>query len=258
MSPLDMISVVSMRALKVARLSRSVLLARLCVLTLGALHSLTAAGVEAGTALEFGRIAGYVSVAAGYQRPKPLPVYKNRNFCGPAVANETLLIGADGGLQNAAVILRARGRQVALRPNVLVLDNQQCAFVPHVQIGVLGSELLLKNSDPILHTVHARQNRKTLFNVGLPKWRQVTKRLERPGVVRIDCDVLHTWMSAAIVVTDTPYFALTDVAGAFKIDGLPAGEYEMEVWHERLGTKSMELVVSNGTSRFVEFVYSSK
>jgi hypothetical protein len=253
-----MISVVSMRALKVARLSRNVLLAGLSVFTLGASHLLTAAAVEAGTALEFGRIAGYVSVAAGYQRPKPLPVFKNRTFCGPAVANETLLIDADGGLQNAAVILHPRGRKTALRPGVLVLDNQQCAFVPHVQIGVVGSELLLKNSDPILHTVHARQNRKTLFNVGLPKWRQVIKSLERPGVIRIDCDVLHTWMSAAIVVTDTPYFALTDVTGGFKIDDLPAGEYEMEVWHERLGTKSMRLVVSNGMSRFVEVVYSSK
>jgi hypothetical protein len=36
------------------------------------------------------------------------------------------------------------------------LDNQQCAFTPHIQIAPLGSELLLKNSDPILHTVHAR------------------------------------------------------------------------------------------------------
>jgi hypothetical protein len=252
-----MLSVITMR-LNVVRLYLNVLLAGLSVVTLGASHLPAAAAARAGTTLEFGRIAGNVNVAAGYQRPKPLPVFKNRTFCGPAVANETLLIGPEGGLKNAAVILRPRGRQVALRPGVLVLDNKQCAFAPHVQIGVLGSELLLKNSDPILHTVHARQNRKTLFNVGLPKWRQVTKRLERPGVVRIDCDVLHTWMSAAIVVTDTPYFALTDVAGAFKIDGLPVGEYEMEVWHERLGTKSMELVVSNGTSRFIEFVYSSK
>lgn len=241
-----------------ARLYLSVLLAGLGGVIFGASHLPTAAAAQAGTTPEFGRIAGNVSVAAGYQRSKPLPVFKNRTFCGPTVANETLLIGPEGGLQNAAVILRPRGRQAARRPGLLALDNKQCAFAPHVQIGVVGSELLLKNSDPILHTVHARQNQETLFNVGLPKWRQVTKRLDRPGVVRIDCDVLHTWMSAAIVVTDTPYFALTDIAGAFKIDGLPAGEYEMEVWHERLGTKSMELVVSNGTSRFVEFVYSPK
>jgi plastocyanin len=87
-----------------------------------------------------------------------------------------------------------------------VLDNQRCAFAPHVQVVTVGSEVLLKNSDPILHTVHARLGGETLFNVGLPKWRQVTKRLDRAGVVRIDCDVLHTWMSAAIVVSDSPYF----------------------------------------------------
>ncbi len=241
-----------MRALKVARFDLSCWFAAMSVFTLCAAH------LHAAAAVEFGRIAGSVSVAAGYQRPRPLPVFKNRTFCGPTVANETLLIGADGRLQNAAVILRPRGWQAALRPGLLVLDNKQCAFAPHVQIGVIGSELLLKNSDPILHAVHARRNRKTLFNVGLPKWRQVIKRLERAGVIRIDCDVLHTWMSAAVVVTDTPYFALTDVAGRFKIDGLPAGEYAMEVWHERLGTKSMRLVVSAGMSRFVEVVYSSK
>jgi hypothetical protein len=213
---------------------------------------------DPGTAVEFGRIAGSVTVVAGYRRPMPLPVFKNRTFCGPTVANETLLIGAAGGLQNAAVILHPRGWRAALRPGLLVLDNEQCAFKPHVQIGVVGSELLLKNSDPILHTVHARQNRETLFNVGLPKWRQVIKRLDRAGVVRIDCDVLHTWMSAAIVVADTPYFALTDGAGRFEIDGLPAGEYDMEVWHERLGRKSMRLVVSAGTNRLIEMVYSSR
>ena len=72
----------------------------------------------------------------------------------------------------------------------LVLDNKQCAFAPHVQVATLGSDLLLKNSDPILHTVHARLGKETLFNVGLPTWRQVTKRLDREGLIKIDCDVL--------------------------------------------------------------------
>ena len=86
--------------------------------------------------------------------------------------------------------------------------------------------------------------RETLFNVGLPNWRQVTKRLDRPGVVRIDCDVLHTWMSAAIVVSDSPYFAVTDENGGFNFDGLPPGEYELEVWHERLGPRRQRVRVA--------------
>lgn len=205
-----------------------------------------------------GRVTGRVIVAGGYEKPKPLPVFKNRSFCGAQVPNESLLVGRENGLRNAVLTLRPLDRDVSVLPMQLVLDNRQCAFAPHVQVAPVGSELLLKNSDPILHTVHARLGRDTLFNVGLPNWRRVTKRLERIGIVRINCDVLHTWMSAAIVVTDTPFFAVTDGGGRFNIDDLPAGQYGMEVWHERLGTKSMSLIVAGGTSRFVEVVYSLK
>ena len=213
-----------------------------------------AGGIPAGE--ERASVSGTVSVTGHHPRPRPLPVFKNRAFCGFAVENETLLIGADGALQNAVILLRPVEGRFRTQPKAAVLDNKQCAFTPHVQVATLGSDLLLKNSDPILHTVHARLGKDTLFNVGLPQWRRVHKRLDRVGVVRIDCDVLHTWMSAAIVVVDTPYFALTDEAGRFKIDGLPAGLYELEVWHERLGTKTTRLAVSGGTLQSVAIVYS--
>jgi hypothetical protein len=128
--------------------------------------------------------------------------------------------------------------------------------VPHVQVAVVGSELLLKNSDPILHTVHARLGQETLFNVGLPTWRQVTKRLDRPGVVKIDCDVLHTWMSAAIVLTDTPYFAVTDVNGNFLVERLAPGRYRAEIWHERLGTKTMAVALDANKEISLDVVYA--
>jgi hypothetical protein len=188
-----------------------------------------------------GSVSGTVSVAGAYPRSKPLPVFKNRSFCGTAVPNETLLIGAGGGLRNAVVLLRPLDGKVPIQPGAVILDNKHCAFTPHVQVATVGSELLLKNSDPILHTVHARMGRETLFNVGLPRWRQVTKRLDRVGVIRIDCDVLHTWMSAAVVVTDTPYFTVTDEHGRFSIDKLPSGAYEVEIWHERLGALHQRL-----------------
>jgi hypothetical protein len=210
-----------------------------------------------GLAQATARISGRVSVAGKYSTPKALPVFKNRAFCGPQVSNETLLIGRDGGLKNAVVILRAIDRPVAVKPSQLILDNQRCAFAPHVQVAPLGSELSLKNSDPILHTVHARLGRETLFNVGLPKWRKVTKRLDRAGVVKIDCDVLHTWMSAAVIVTDSPHFAVSDERGLFLIEGLPVGLYDMEVWHERLGSRQQGLRL-NETALTVEVVFSTE
>jgi plastocyanin len=204
-------------------------------------------------------VAGRITVAGTVPFTKPLPVFKNRSFCGRQVVNETLIVGRDGGVKNAVVILRASKRNERI-PSVLaaqaLLDNQHCAFVPHVQVVPVGSEVVLKNSDPILHTVHARLGRETLFNVGLPKWRQVTKRLDRAGVVRIDCDVLHTWMSAAIVVSDSPHFAVSDAQGFFRVDGLPAGAYEMAVWHERLGVKTVHLSVTGESVISLDVVYA--
>lgn len=181
----------------------------------------TAAGPdpkEAPAPAGSGRLIGRVLVAGEFAKPRPLVVYKSRDFCGRFVANETLLVGTKGGLRNAVITLHPLDRVAQAAPERIILDNKKCAFVPHVQVAPVGSELLLKNSDPILHTVHARLGGETLFNVGLPRWREVSKRLDRAGVVRIDCDVLHTWMSAVIVVTETPYFAVTDQSGRFSIE----------------------------------------
>jgi hypothetical protein len=202
------------------------------------------------------KLLGRVSVSGGHPAPHPLKVFKNRSFCGATVPNESLLIGRDGGLRNAVVTLRPLDRNVTAVPRRVFLDNQKCAFVPHVQVAPAGSELLLKNSDPILHTVHARMGKETLFNVGLPRWRQVTKRLDRPGVVRIDCDVLHTWMSAAIMVVTTPYFAVTDANGSFSLDGIPVGSYEMEVWHERLGVKKSRVRLAENSAMYADVYFS--
>lgn len=202
-----------------------------------------------------GQLRGAVLLSGKYQAPAPLKVVKSRSFCGLTVPNETLLVDRGGGVRNAVVILRPLDRNVNIHPGRILLDNKQCAFTPHVQIAGIGSELLLKNSDPILHTVHARLGKETLFNVGLPRWRQVSKVLDRLGVIRIDCDVLHTWMSAAIVVVPTPYAAVTGEDGSFIMDEIPAGKYDVEIWHEVLGTKTAQTLVPQSGKVSLEAVY---
>jgi hypothetical protein len=207
--------------------------------------------------LKKGRLQGTVILSGQYAPPPALKVIKSRNFCGSTVPNETLLVSRDGGVRNAVIIMHPQEHAEPVQPRRIFLDNQRCAFVPHVQVAPLGSELVLKNSDPILHTVHARMGKDTLFNVGLPRWRQVSKMLDRVGIIRIDCDVLHTWMSAAITVVSTPYFAVTDEKGLFAIDGLPPGMYTVEVWHERLGFKTARISLADGAVRFLDVVYGN-
>jgi hypothetical protein len=202
-----------------------------------------------------GQLTGTVLLSGKYDRPPPLKVVKSRSFCGLTVPNETLLVGREGGVRNAVVVMSPLDRAVTVEPGRIVLDNKHCAFAPHVQVAMVGSELILKNSDPILHTVHARLGTNTLFNVGLPRWRQVVKILDQRGIVKIDCDVLHTWMSAAIVVVSTPYFAVTGDDGSFSIQGVPAGNYDIEIWHEALGTKKARVSVSDTALNSVEIVY---
>ena len=61
-------------------------------------------------------------------------------------------------------------------------------------------------------------------------------------------------MSAVIIVTRTPYFAISDEDGKFIIDQLPAGPYQVEIWHEKLGMKAMRMAVDGDLS--VDVVYA--
>ncbi len=146
------------------------------VLTILILILAWAAYPSAGSAAEYrsdgsngqsaGSVVGTVWLVGAYEKPAPLKVFKNRDFCGPSVANESLIVNRRGGVQNTVIILRPMNRETIAQPSSIVLDNRNCAFSPRIQLAALGSELRLKNSDPILHTVHARLGRETLFNVG--------------------------------------------------------------------------------------------
>jgi hypothetical protein len=46
-----------------------------------------------------------------------------------------------------------------------------------------------------------------------------------------------------VVVASHPFYALTDAQGRFKLDNVPAGQYTVRVWHERLGESSRPVTV---------------
>ena len=81
--------------------------------------------------LGVGKIIGRVRVEGRIERPKPLKVFKNREFCGAEVPDESFLAGVEGALQNAVVSIRGARIEKPGRPlRRLVLDNRNCAFSP--------------------------------------------------------------------------------------------------------------------------------
>jgi hypothetical protein len=203
-----------------------------------------------------GAVRGQVFLRGTLPPPQFLPVHKNREVCGEQMPDESLQVGPNSEVKNVAVVLEGVRAGKPKPSSLAVLDNARCAFVPRVQTMVVGQELALRNSDPILHTVHARQHsRGTLFNVGLPVWRRVQQTLLTPGLMVIDCDVLHTWMRAYIIVTEHPYATVTDAEGRFTLDHVPPGVYTLSLWHEQLGTQESPVQIRENQVTFLTLVY---
>jgi plastocyanin len=191
------------------------------------------AAYEAVDVTDAGTLTGVVRFAGTPPMLAPLAVSKNREACGEQKPSEALVVGPDGGVRGSVVLVEGvrRGKK---RTGEVVLDNHRCLFVAHVSALAAGDKARVKNSDAILHNTHGFLGTPTVFNVALPNKDQmvdITRRLTRPGVVRVLCDA-HPHMFAWIVVHDSPYVAVTDQRGAFKIDGMPPGAYRVTMWHE--------------------------
>lgn len=192
-----------------------------------------------------GTIVGEVKASGTVSKPEQLPVTKNQEYCGDHKISEKLLVGANQWVKNAVVTIEdlTKGKKID-KTTQPVLDNNKCMFVPHVQAAVAGTKLEIRNSDPILHNTHAFLGDSTVFNLALPlQGQKVPKALRKPGIVRVQCDAGHGWMSAYIVVTEHPYYAVSDDTGAFKITDVPPGSYKLKAWHEELGTQVQAVVV---------------
>lgn len=118
-------------------------------------------------------------------------------------------------------------------------------FEPHVLPVAVGTTVDFPNLDPIFHNAFSNFDGK-VFDLGLyPPGQSRSVRFERPGIVRLFCNI-HSSMSAVIVVLSTPYFAATGPNGKWEIRDLPPGEYKLEFFHERSTTavlKSLEKVI---------------
>jgi plastocyanin len=187
-----------------------------------------------------GTIQGVVRLAGTIPRLATMPVAKDRELCSVNKSSPRLIVGASRGVQYAVVSLEGirSGKKfdTATRPT---LDQRACIYEPHVVILPMGATLEIVNSDPILHNVHAyslQNNLTTVFNIAQPVRGQRTplpsSTFDGPGFYRATCDAGHPWMSAYIVVTEHPYYAVTDEEGRYMLENVPPGRYRISMWHE--------------------------
>ncbi len=112
------------------------------------------------------------------------------------------------------------------------MDQQHNEFVPHVLLISAGTLVQFPNSDTVSHHVYSFSQAKT-FELALYKGNtHPPLAFDEPGVVVVGCNI-HDSMLGYIVVVPTEHYALSDARGTVRLEGVPAGDYTVEVWTPR-------------------------
>lgn len=181
---------------------------------------------------------------------------------GTPPRDETVVVNGNGTLKNVVVYVKSglTKTDYPAPTEPVVLDQRGCQYLPHVFAVMVGQPVKILNSDEgVLHNIHAFSDKGNGFNKGMPgvKDLKIDATFKDEEVVKIKCDV-HGWMTSYAVVLKHPFSATTGDDGNFEIKGLPAGEYEIEAWHEKYGTKTEKVKVGAGESKDVAFAFQGE
>lgn len=213
-----------------------------------------AGGYQVTTVTNGGTIAGAVKFTGTAGQPEPLEVNKDTEVCGTSKLSEKLLVSSGGGIKNAVVSIKeiTSGKAMVF-PTTVKLNQKDCVYTPRVLIGRVDGSLEVRNDDPLMHNVHSFTFDNPSINRAQPQGSDpITTGLELPEIVEIGCDI-HGWMTAWLVVAEHPYHVITDEDGSFSLADVPPGTYQVEVWHETLGTSNQTVTVTAGETAAVSF-----
>jgi plastocyanin len=212
-----------------------------------------------GVAFASGTIEGTVSYSGTPPKPQKLN-RKSDPVCAKKDFNDEIILLSKSGKELQNVLVRVKNAPAGQAPTEdVVVDQKDCMYRPRVQGAVEGQKIKVRNDDGTLHNVHTYEGTKTLFNQAQPPG---SAPIERPlpksaDVVKLKCDV-HPWMIGFVVINKSPYFAVTKEDGSFQIKDVPAGTYTIEAWHEKLGTKTQQVTVTEGKAAPAKFDFSDK
>jgi plastocyanin len=113
-----------------------------------------------------------------------------------------------------------------------VIDQFGLAFSPAHLIVHIGDTIRFTNSESALtHNVHVRSvdGVTTLLDEDVVTGESIELAMDAEGAYDVLCD-MHPGMAAFIFVTSAPYATFAEAQGAFILDGVPSGDYQVTVW----------------------------
>jgi high-affinity iron transporter len=128
----------------------------------------------------------------------------------------------------------------------VVVDQKNLQFVPRVQAVAAGGSIVFRNSDREAHNVNSQSGCCAFNHLIGPGGELPPIETARPGVVRLLCNIHHQ-MRGFVVVCPSSFYAVTDAAGDFRIEGVPDGPHKVIVWQEFSKQQTREVVVAGPT-----------
>jgi len=211
-----------------------------------------------------GSVAGTVTFDG--DRPDPLPNLspKEEETKGchhddhpMDLTDRTLLIGEKGGIANVVVTIDVDDADVKPREEPVELDQKSCRFEPHVLVMRVGETIRYANSDETNHNIHTYAKKNKNINNNVAGGSNYEMVLDKEETVKIGCDI-HPWMNGYVFITEASHFAVSDENGNFTIEGLPAGTYKAEYWHETLGKGKADVTVADGQPAKLDITMSEE
>lgn len=214
-----------------------------------------------------GTLDGNVTLAGAVPEPKGfnLITFPDPAYCG-RISNgkgwrllRDFIVNSDGGLKNAIVILEGVDAGKPFDLSVPLIEARDCLFQPWVTIVRNGHAVEVVNMDPVMHDIQGYETSpeagaRVLFNTPLILNHQHQRgnihavHNHAPGKSLVGPIYLnkgrrtfymqcgfHAYMESWAMAVNNPYYAVTDDQGAFKIEDVPPGTYQMVVWHPQSG-----------------------
>ncbi len=205
-----------------------------------------------------GSIAGKVTLTG---TPPAMPRLKREAdpFCGKTpMTDQEVVVGSGGALKNVVVrVIKGATPLVTPPAEAKEVSQQNCMYVPRVSGAVAGQKIMIKNTDPTMHNVHSYAGTTTLFNQAQMKGSKDIEKVVSAGITKFKCDV-HPWMTGYIVANDNPFIVVTGDNGEFTLVNVPAGTYTVEAWHEKYGTKTVDVTVAAGAPAKADFAFATQ